>query len=388
VVGPIEQKIDPNYYPIWMTRGLPRAGDVVMTTEGPLGEIAQLDENTARYALGQRIVCMRGKDKVLDNTFLKFLLMSQTLQNTLASYATGTTVAGISQKSLRSVPISIPPYKEQIAVGQLLGALDDKIDLNHRMNGTLEATARTVFRDWFVDFGPARGKMEGRAPYLAPEIWSLFPDLLDDEGKPQGWEVSTIGREVNVVGGSTPSTKVSSYWGGDYCWTTPKDLSSLKAPVLFATERSITEAGLSQISSGLLPIGTVLLSSRAPIGYLVISMVPTAVNQGFIAMVCRGRVSNIFAWLWAKENRETILQNANGSTFQEISKTNFRPIPLIVPPALVLAHFDNVARPLFDRIADNEKEIQTLAETRDLLLPKLMSGEIRISDAEKMIEAE
>src|SRR5207248_1297490 len=150
------------------------------------------------YALGQRIVCMRGKTKVLDNAFLKFLLMSPTLQNTLASYATGTTVAGISQKSLRSVPISIPPYKEQIAIGQLLGAIDDKIDLYGWMNETLEAMARAIFKDWFVDFGPTRAKMEGRAPYLTRELWALFPDLLDNEGKPQGWEWGTLARYAKL----------------------------------------------------------------------------------------------------------------------------------------------------------------------------------------------
>jgi type I restriction enzyme S subunit len=278
--------------------------------------------------------------------------------------------------------------REQRAIASVLGSLDDKIYLSRRINETLEATGRAIFKDWFIDFGPTLAKMEGRSPYLEPEIWSLFPDRLDNEGKPQGWEKSNIGREVDVVGGSTPSTKVTSYWGGDHCWATPKDLSSLNAPVLLATERTITKAGLSQISSGLLPIGTVLLSSRAPIGYLAISMVPTAVNQGFIAMVCRSRVSNIFAWLWTKENMEAILRNANGSTFQEISKANFRPIPLTVPPAPVLAAFDDEARPLFDRIADNEREIQTLAATRDLLLPKLMSGEIRVRDPEKTIEAE
>ena len=255
------------------------------------------------------------------------------------------------------------------------------------MNETLEAMARAIFKDWFVDFGPTRAKMDGRAPYLAREFWALFPDRLDDEGKPEGWIISTIGQEVDVVGGSTPSTKEPAFWGGDIAWATPKDLSALSTPVLLSTERKITNAGLSQIGSGLLPVGTVLLSSRAPIGYMAIAEIPTAVNQGFIAMVCRKRLSNVFVWLWTDANMEVVLQNANGSTFQEISKTNFRPIAVTVARSDVLGAFDETVSPMFDRIVSNDKENRCLTATRDFLLPKLMSGEIRVKDAENVAEA-
>ena len=222
--------------------------------------------------------------------------------------------------------------------------------------------------------------MEGRPPYLSPDLWPLFPDRLDAEGKPEGWEVSTIGDEVRVVGGSTPSTKEPDFWDGGINWATPKDLSTLAAPVLLETSRTITAAGLAKISSGLLPVGSLLLSSRAPIGYLAIAEVPVAINQGFIGMICDKRLSNVFAWLWTLENMEAILAKANGSTFQEISKGNFRPLPVIVAPEPVLHAFDAIARPLYERIAKNEHESRTLAQTRDLLLPRLMSGELRVAD--------
>ncbi|MFN3973534.1 MAG: restriction endonuclease subunit S, partial [Gemmobacter sp.] len=242
-------------------------------------------------------------------------------------------------------PFSMPPLPEQRTIAATLGALDDKIKLNRKMNATLEAMARALFRDWFVDFGPTRAKMEGREPYLSPDLWSLFPDRLDDEGKPKGWEVSTIGDEVRVVGGSTPSTKEPDFWDGGVNWATPKDLSTLAAPVLLETSRTISAAGLAKISSGLLPVGSLLLSSRAPIGYLAIAEMPVAINQGFIGMICDKRVSNVFAWLWTLENMEAILAKANGSTFQEISKGNFRPLPVVVAPGLVAVwcrSFDSV----------------------------------------------
>jgi len=281
--------------------------------------------------------------------------------------------------------LSMPSLREQWDIASVLGALDDKIELNRRMNETLDAAARAIFKDWFVDFGPTRAKLEVRAPYLAEEIWSLFPDAFDEDGKPRGWIASAIGQEVEVVGGSTPSTKAPQFWGGDIAWATPKDLSSLSTPVLLKTERQITEAGLSQIGSGLLPAGTVLLSSRAPIGYMAIAQIPVAVNQGFIAMICKKQLSNLFVWLWTQANMETVHQNANGSTFQEISKANFRPIGVTVATPDLLRAFDETVRPLFDRIVSNERENRTLAATRDFLLPKLMSGEVRVKDAEKIV---
>ncbi|MCI2007731.1 MAG: restriction endonuclease subunit S, partial [Acetobacter peroxydans] len=204
LLQPIEQKIAFDYYAKWMVRGLPHVGDVVMTTEGPMGEVIQLTEETVQYALGQRIVCLRGKSGILDNTFLRYLLSSPSQQNILEGYSTGTTVPGISQKALRSLPISYPPFDTQRQIGILLSSLDDKIDLNRRTNETLEAMARALFRDWFVDFGPTRAKMAGEAPYLAPELWELFPDRLDDEGKPEGWINSLVGKQFDVTMGQSP----------------------------------------------------------------------------------------------------------------------------------------------------------------------------------------
>jgi len=178
----------------------------------------------------------------------------------------------LNEGIIRSFTLIIPTHAEQRAIAHILGTLDDKIELNRRMNETLEAMARTLFKSWFVDFDPVRAKMEGRDPRLPNHIADLFPDRLEDSelgAIPAGWEIKTVGEFVTVVGGSTPSTKELTYWNeGTHCWATPKDLSALTVPVLLNTERRITDAGLAQISSGLLPAGTVLLSSRAPIGYL------------------------------------------------------------------------------------------------------------------------
>ena len=317
--------------------------------------------------------------------WIELYLRSPEGQQELFATIVGSVSERINTRDAEKLKIPVPDIRTIRTITELFSALDDKIELNRKMNATLEAMARALFRDWFVDFGPTRAKMEARAPYLSPDLWSLFPNRLDAEGKPEGWEVSTIGDEVRVVGGSTPSTKEPDLWDGGINWATPKDLSNLAAPVLLETSRTISEAGLAKISSGLLPVGALLLSSRAPIGYLAIAEVPVAINQGFIGMICDKRVSNVFAWLWTLENMEAILAKANGSTFQEISKGNFRPLPVVVPSEPVLRAFDAIAKPLYDRIAKNERESRTLAQTRDLLLPRLMSGELRVAETERLV---
>ena len=349
-----------------------------------MGEVCLLPEGL-ECCLGQRQVLLR-PSKTIDSRYLFYALRSQYVRHQIFwNEGTGSTVSNVRIPVLKALKIPRLGRSER-GVGQILGALDDKIDLNRRINETLEAMARALFKDWFVDFGPTRAKMEGREPYLALDLWALFPGRLDDEGKPEGWRTSTIGDEVRVVGGSTPSTKEAAFWDGGISWATPKDLSTLATPVLLETARTITEAGLAKISSGLLPVGAVLLSSRAPIGYLAIAEVPVAINQGFIGMICDKRMSNIFAWLWTLENMEAIIAKANGSTFQEISKRNFRPLPAVLSDAPILQVFDTIAGPMYGRIARNEREARTLAQTRDLLLPKLMSGEIRVREAERMVE--
>jgi type I restriction enzyme S subunit len=295
-----------------------------------------------------------------------------------------------SASTMTKAPFRAPrDLSEQTAISAILGALDNKIELNRKMNATLEGMARTLFTSWFVDFDPVRAKAEGRETGLSPEIAALFSDSCAQSqlGEiPSGWRVDRIGDLADVVGGSTPSTSESMYWDGPYAWVTPKDLAGLATPVLLSTQRTISKEGLSKISSGLLPVGTVLLSSRAPIGYLAIAQVPVAINQGFIAMKARPGVSNLFLLRWAKSAHAQIAARANGSTFLEISKTNFRPIPVIVPPVQIMRRFDELARPLHDRLVLCERESRSLATLRDALLPRLISGELRVGDAHCILE--
>lgn len=372
-----------------ITKGIGRPGDVLLSHKGTVGKIARAPHAAPPFVCSPQTTFWRTLDENrLDGRYLHVLMRSPFFSAQLASRAGETDMAPyVSLTAQRSFKLIVPELPRQRAIADIISTLDDKIDVNRRMNETLEASARALFRDWFVDFGPTRAKAEGRPAYLAHDLWSLFPDRLNDDGVPEGWEWSTIGEEVEAVGGSTPSTKDVALWDGGIAWTTPKDLSDLGSPILLDTARTITEAGLRTISSGLLPAGTVLMSSRAPVGYLAIASVPLAINQGYIAMKCTGRVSNWSVYLWAHENMGAIISNANGSTFQEISKKNFRPLPILVADDATRSAFDSLVGPMFESITTNVIEARTLAAIRDALLPKLMSGEIQISSAETKVTA-
>jgi type I restriction enzyme S subunit len=363
-------------------------GDLVLTHRGTLGQVGLVPSTLYdRYVVSQSQMKLTCDPEKADPLFVYYYFRSPAGQHALLMNASQTGVPAISRPvtSLKAVRLALPGLREQRAISHILGTLDDKIELNRRMGETLEAMARALFKSWFVDFDPVRAKADGRDLGLPKPLADLFPARLvqSELGEiPEGWAVKPIGDLAEVVGGSTPKTERAEYWdGGTHHWVTPKDLSGLPMPVLLDTGRKITDAGLAQISSGLLPIGTVLLSSRAPIGYLAITEVPVAVNQGFIAMKPRDSVSNLFLLRWADAAKNEIINQANGSTFLEISKASFRPIRTVAPPAPLMAAFDRASRPLFGRVVGHERESRILASLRDSLLPKLISGELRIAQA-------
>jgi len=366
------------------------AGTVVITARGTVGAIAQVGR---QMAINQSCYALIPSE-VMDNDFLFYAIKATASEMQSLTY--GTVFETITTQTFDQWLLPSPPLAEQRAIAHILGTLDDKIELNRRMSQTLEEMARALFKAWFVDFEPVRAKMEGRwrrgesLPGLPAHLYDLFPDRLVDSQLgmiPEGWEVKSIGELTDIVGGSTPRTECAEYWeGGTHYWVTPKDLSTLSVPVLLHTERKITDSGLAQISSGLLPRGTVLLSSRAPIGYLAIVEIPVAVNQGFIAMKPRNGVSNLFLLRWANIAYDEILSHANGSTFMEISKASFRQIRLVVPPGTIMDGFERLSRPMYSKVVENENASRTLAALRDALLPKLIRGEMRVKDAEKFLK--
>ena len=365
---------------------LTRPFDVAFITKGTVGRVGMVRPGQPPSVFAPQVCYWRSLDTdQLEPRFLFYLLTSAEFQANLDAVKTHGSMAAdyVSMTDQRDFRLTFPPIREQKAIAAVLGALDDKIDLNRRMNATLEAMARALFQSWFVDFDPVRAKLDGRKPLgMDAATAALFPDSFTDSDfghVPKGWVVKPVGDVVTTVGGATPSTKEPKYWeSGIHHWTTPKDFSSLQAPILLDTSRKITDAGLAKISSGLLPAGTVLLSSRAPVGYLAIATMPVAINQGFIAMKCNARASNYFMLNWCQANMPEIHSRATGTTFAEISKKDFRPIPVVLPPKEIMDAFTKEVSPLYERITNDLKESRTLATLRDTLLPKLLSGELSL----------
>ncbi len=359
-----------------------RGGEVLLTLVGTLGEVAIVPDGFRGWNVARAVgVIPVRKDP--GSLWVSICLRSSFIQHCIRMWATTTVQATFNLRDLAKLPIPIPPKGTREAIAHILGTLDDKIELNRRMNATLEAMARALFQSWFVDFDPVRAKLDGRKPDgLDAATAALFPAHFQDSPLghiPQGWTVEPVGEVVECVGGGTPSTAEPKFWeDGTHHWTTPKDFSSLQAPILLDTNRKITDAGIAKISSGLLPAGTLLLSSRAPVGYLAIAAMPVAINQGFIAIKCNERASNFFMLNWCQTNMAEIESRATGTTFAEISKQNFRPILVELPPKELMAAFTEKVSPLYAQITANLHQSRTLATIRDALLPKLLSGKLSV----------
>lgn len=331
-----------------LSKYLLQTGDIIFTRVGSVDLSAYVKPHQSGWMFSSRMLRVRPHNDEINSRYLSYFFQQPNFREYIINISVGATMPSINTEILKGIPISYPSLQEQAAIASILSSLDDKIDLLHRQNKTLEQLAETLFRQWFV------------------------------EEAEESWEVGKLVDVISVKGGTTPSTSKSEFWDGNIHWTSPRDLSNTSSIFLFDTERKITEKGLAQIGSGLLPIGTVLLSSRAPIGYLTITEIPVAINQGYIAIICDKFVSNYFIYLWCKSNMEAIESAGNGSVFQEISKASFKGLEIVIPPKEKLTFFNKEIEPIFQKIKCSQIQVRSLTTLRDTLLPKLMSGEVRV----------
>ena len=373
-------------YDSWMRRGLPEPGDVVMTMEAPLGEVAQLD--VRKIALAQRLITLRGKPNLINNTYLKFAMQSAFVQNQLKARSTGTTVLGIRQSELKKVEIPIPPLDEQNRIAHILGTLDDKIELNRQMNETLEAMARAIFKSWFVDFDPVRAKMEGRMPAsMDAATATLFPSAFQDSpvGKiPEGWEVVSLPEVIEV----NPRRVLKK-------GTTAPYLHMQNLPTQGHRPDNWTRREFNS--------GTKFINGDT----LLARITPCIENgkTGFVDFLAEGEVGwgsteyivfrpkpplpVEFGYYLARSNdlRTFAIHNMTGTTGrQRVPASCFDYYQFPVPTTPIAQQFSEIVQPFMEKIRVNSEQSRTLSQIRETLLPKLLSGEIRVTNVDKRLE--
>ena len=364
-------------------RAKPRADDIIFTREAPMGEVCMIPHNL-ECCIGQRQVLLRPKRDV-NARYLFFALRSSYVRHQIFwNEGTGSTVSNVRIPVLEALKIPRLGNSEQ-KIGDLLGALDDKIELNRQMNETLEATARLFFKDWFVDFGPTRAKAEGRPAYLSPELWSLFPDALDDDDKPVGWELWRIEDLAEQCKGSVSPTDEPARLFEHY-----------SLPAFDIGQEPAYDLGETIMSNKTpVPQGVILLSklnpetSRVWIPYNP-GDVPQVSSTEFLVFkpkqpVERGILYCLFRDQSFKQMLEGMVTGTSKS-HQRISPSALLVQEIIYGSRNIFGAFEQLVSPILSQLLANRAESRTLAKTRDLLLPKLISGEIRLRDADKIAE--
>ena len=365
-------------------------GDIVLTHRGNIGQVSHIPGNSQyeRYVISQSQFCMRCDPEKAIPEFVTYYFRSPEGQYKLLANASQVGVPSIAQPVtyLRTIEVPLPPLPEQRSIAHILGTLDDKIELNRRMNETLESMARAIFKDWFVDFGPTRAKVEGREPYLSSEFWDLFPDKLDDEDKPVKW----LTQQANHLFEFNPRETIKKGTHSPYL-----DMAALPTNGLVPEPPLIREyKSGTKFRDGdtlLARITPCLENGKTAYVFGLGDAVIGAGSTEFIVIRSRNPLPRPASYLLARTptfraHMERSMTGTSGR--QRASVESARSYEITTPVDGELWEvLGTLIHPIVARLISNAQEIRTLAQTRNLLLPKLMSGEIRIRDAVKIAES-
>lgn len=396
---------DEEHFKQRVRRMAPRAGDIVITREAPMGEVCKVPEGLT-CCLGQRQVLLRPKAGV-NPDYLLYALQSPFVQDQIRwNEGTGSTVSNIRIPVLEKIEIPRLEASEE-SIADALRSLDAKIDVNRRINQTLEAMAQAIFKSWFVDFDPVKAKIaataEGCEPLraamtaisgkpdaeldtLPPDQFvplaataALFPDEMEESelGElPQGWTHRPLSQIVNLIGGGTPKRSEASFWNGSIPWFSVKDAPPDGDVFVIATEEHITEEGLRKSSTRLLPEGVTIISARGTVGKLALVGTPMAMNQSCYGVQGAQGIGPYFNFFNLKTAIDTLKQNTHGAVFDTITQSTFETVISVCPKQEERDAFEALVTPFLRQIRNNLKETKSLVEARNALLPKLLSGEL------------
>ena len=363
-----------------------KEGDIIYSRRGDIEKCAYILSANEGWLCGTGCLRLRINNKDVNSRFVAYQLSTNECKKWIVGNAVGSTMLNLNTSILKELPLHLPSKDEQDRYVKILKSLDDKIELNRRINDNLyntffvvvlmwlltsrrndnlEQQAQALFKSWFVDFEPFRDQ-----PFVESELGMI----------PNGWRVGTLNELGDIVGGSTPSKAKPEYYTNDgIAWLTPKDLSIYQRKFTSKGEIDITQEGYESCSTKLMPKGSVLFSSRAPIGYITIAKNDICTNQGFKSVIPK-LAGTAFLYCFLKESTQEIENKATGSTFKEASGALMKSLPALIPEKAVLDDFENLLSPLFYQQEIVEEENSLLSSLRDTLLPRLMSGEIKVED--------
>lgn len=358
---------------------LHEAGDLIvaMTEQaaGLLGSCARVPESGI-YLHNQRLGLITTDSKEILKDYVYHLFKTKTVRDQIRLTSSGSKVKHTSPERIYDVKVPLPSISEQQRIVDLLDVLETKIELNNRINTELEAMAKTLYDYWFVqfDFPDANGK-----PYKTSGGNMVYNPTLKRE-IPAGWEAATLEDLGQIVGGSTPSTQnPENFTAEGTPWITPNDLSNNQGNKFISRGgQDVSAEGIKSASLKKYPAGTVLLSSRAPIGYMAISRNEVTTNQGFKSFIPNKGYSSEFIYYTVKDSLKAITQYASGSTFKEVSGGTLKTVKIVLPKMNLSDAFKNRIQPIFSKQDFIERENEKLAQLRDWLLPMLMNGQVTV----------
>lgn len=367
-----------------------KLGDIVFSRRGDVTKNALIRLREVGWLCGTGCLKVRlGDEKIASAKFISHCLRQPDIKDWLIRHAVGATMPNLNTGILSAVPIKLPPLKTQHEIAEALDSLDDRITLLRETNATLEAIAQALFKSWFVDFDPVRAKQEGRAPEgISEATAALFPDGFEESELglvPRGWQDLSFTETIDVIGGGTPKTSIAEYWNGEIPWFSVVDAPSATDVFVIDTEKHITNAGLNNSSTKLLPVGTTIISARGTVGRLALVGREMAMNQSCYGL--RGRASDAyFTYFSTCRLVETLKQRTHGSVFDTITRDTLAGVSVIYPPTEIISAFEATVGAIMARIQSNLAQAQTLATLRDTLLPRLISGQLRLPEAGVMLE--
>ncbi len=382
-----------------LARSVLQQDDVLFTIAGTIGRVAWVQKDILPANTNQAVAIVRPNQALVNPRFLYYVLRDDVRTKRAFTRVVQSVQANFSLSELSSLEIPLPPLPEQRAIAHILGTLDDKIELNRRMNETLEAMARALFKSWFVDFDPVRAKMEGRLsalpdgeaggqtgwrrgeslPGLPAYLYDLFPDrLVDSElGEiPEGWGVGVLDDVIELLSGGTPKTSVPGYWGGDIPWYTAKDAPNGSDVFVLDTERTITQSGVENSATRTLAAGTTVITARGTVGRLACLGVPMAMNQTCYGIRGAHGYPDFFTYWNLKTAVDELQTRTHGTIFDTITRQTFTLVEMALAPINLALVFEAMVEPVMAHILNNLRESRTLGAQRDALLPGLMSGEV------------